>query len=393
MGITKKRYNSECVLFRKRFKKPLNAVASVMPKGFTNEQFKKEFKYLYSYLWDEIGVKYEFYKQMDMGRKRKGIKEIYHFPSPNKYFYEISSTCISRLRTRHESDDCVLDRQFQEQNRRELRRKCMRKERQRLMKRNNNMKYVQTVTPEYTNYYIQEYFNVKHSNPADIDTRYVILCEAAKYKCPATLQFLHKVNASERNYNLRYFAFHILQKWGEQVRLRKNRMGKIKVGDREHFNDIDTPSALLSAVYSSQLEQQKHFDVFLSHSSLDANMLLELKACLNSNGLNVYIDWMSDRSSLKRELLQKSTAEVLLKRMNASTTLLYVYTENSNKSCWMPWELGYFHGLGRKICVFVPEEIERPMYLNLYPDAILEEGCFYVKDDDSKIELADWIDE
>lgn len=36
----------------------------------------------------------------------------------------------------------------------------------------------------------------------------------------------------------------------------------------------------------------QEYDVFLSHSSLDANELLQLKVLLNQQGKTVYIDWV-----------------------------------------------------------------------------------------------------
>ena len=61
-----------------------------------------------------------------------------------------------------------------------------------------NLKYIQKVTPSYSNYYIQTYFHCKQTNPVDVDTRYAVLVEASKYKSPITIKFLHRVNTSER---------------------------------------------------------------------------------------------------------------------------------------------------------------------------------------------------
>jgi hypothetical protein len=87
------------------------------------------------------------------------------------------------------------------------------------------------------------------------------------------------------------------------------------------------------------------FDVFLSHSSAEPDeILLGVKAILQDYGLSVYVDKYSD-PQLSPDRVTPETAEVLRKRMRNSNTLLYVYSQHSRKSRWMPWELGFFDGL------------------------------------------------
>jgi hypothetical protein len=73
--------------------------------------------------------------------------------------------------------------------------------------------------------------------------------------------------------------------------------------------------------------------------------------------------------------------------------LLYIHTPASLNSKWTPWELGYFHALKNKICVYYPEKVEDiPPYLEIYPTASLKDGRFYVNDDSGiDINLKDWV--
>ena len=122
-------------------------------------------------------------------------------------------------------------------------------------------------------------------------------------QCTSTLVFLHKVNASERNYQLRHFAFLTLQQFGEkEVRLRKNRKGNKRVGDDVFPVKIESPKELLSHIYNSQMEKNKKYDLFISHSSTNKELLLRTKSILNSLNFNVYIDWINDKEGLKRTL-------------------------------------------------------------------------------------------
>lgn len=123
------------------------------------------------------------------------------------------------------------------------------------------------------------------------------------------------------------------------------------------------------------MEQNKTYDVFISHSYKDCTKLLELKAMLNSDNLNVYLDWVCDRGALKRELTNADTANVITKRLEKSSALLYVYTDASSYSQWAPWELGYFYALGKTIYVLfnIEKDTNIPSYLDLYHKVIIKD--------------------
>lgn len=119
------------------------------------------------------------------------------------------------------------------------------------------------------------------------------------------------------------------------------------------------------------------FDVFLSHSSLDAADILRLKRMIEGEGLTVYVDWDSD-GSLDRKRVTIATAELLRHRLKSSSNLIYADSANAEGSKWMPWELGFFDGF-RPHHIFVLPLVESKdaeysgrEYLNLYPklDAI-----------------------
>lgn len=393
MGRTKRKYSHELVLFFKRMKKPLQNIAEIMPIGFTNDLFYFEFKQLYTYLWDDIKDKSMEYKRMDEGLAKKGFPKRYFFPPPSGYLIEKAIPYIWHIRNAHSFPDFVIDREQQQKDKATLLANCNKKLADRKAKIQENLKLVQLTTPEYTNYYISAYFDTKKCNPIDVDNRYVILQEASKYKSLETVKFLHKVNASERNFHLRYFAFTTLQKFGiKEIRLRKNRKGKKRVGDKLVPNEITTPDELINHIYNSQLEQTKTYDLFLSHSSLDSAILLETKAILNSADVNVYIDWVCDKNSLKRKLTNVNTANVIIERLKSSKSLMYILTSASLDSKWTPWELGYFHALKNKICIYMPVEIKDiPPYLEIYPTATFRDNAFYVVDSGKEYDIGKWI--
>lgn len=115
------------------------------------------------------------------------------------------------------------------------------------------------------------------------------------------------------------------------------------------------------------------FDVFLSHSSNEPEELLYgVQAVLERHALTVYIDKLSD-PGLSRDGVTPDTAKTIRMRMRQSRSLLYVYSQYSIKSRWMPWELGYFDGLKDKVGILPvfptlkEGRFEGEEYLGLYP--------------------------
>lgn len=131
----------------------------------------------------------------------------------------------------------------------------------------------------------------------------------------------------------------------------------------------------IKAVITESLESYKaatSFDIFLSHSSSDAELIIGIKALLEESGRRVYVDWVDD-PELDRSRVTKDTAARLRHRMVQSESLFYVATDNATKSKWMPWELGFFDGLKRNRVRILPvlassnQSFDGQEYLGLYP--------------------------
>jgi hypothetical protein len=114
------------------------------------------------------------------------------------------------------------------------------------------------------------------------------------------------------------------------------------------------------------------FDIFLSHSSEDARVIVGVRAMLEKEGMKVYVDWLED-PELDRSRVNTTTAATLRARMNHCGYLLYASSHSSSNSKWMPWELGYFDGrrpghVGILPIVAAPgESFVGVEYLGLYP--------------------------
>lgn len=113
------------------------------------------------------------------------------------------------------------------------------------------------------------------------------------------------------------------------------------------------------------------FDIFLSHSTSDAEIILGVKGVLEDHGKTVYVDWLED-PQLDRANVSAANAEVIRLRMRQSKSLVYVHTENSGSSKWMPWELGYFDGFNGAVAILPvtrtqQTNFEGQEYLGIYP--------------------------
>ena len=148
---------------------------------------------------------------------------------------------------------------------------------------------------------------------------------------------------------------------------------------KQEAYDSARKTKLSTESYSNKLESivesQKykyHFDVFLSHSVKDAELVLGVVRILEDMGQKVYVDWVVDQQ-LSRDSVTKETAETLRNRMKQSSKLLYLATNNASSSKWMPWELGYFDGLKSGKVAILPlvdysfSSFKGQEYLGLYP--------------------------
>ncbi len=126
----------------------------------------------------------------------------------------------------------------------------------------------------------------------------------------------------------------------------KKAIGKMDTNDGiRYFNesDIDKYKAdALMECYDWSKRVEFGSSTFLSHSSKDyASILPAAIGILKRNGANVYID-ANDPSLLQLSLTE--TAMMLRDRINECKRFIVLVSENSYKSLWIPWELGYADG-------------------------------------------------
>lgn len=357
MTSYERRYNKEKMLLCKRLRHSARKVAEVMPCGFTDEQFYSTFPTLQPLLWQEICEVYKEYRYINENRKKIGKKST-RILSPLEILKDISRPILSKVRAERKLNpiaDSILKKQYEKLE------FCAKKKIEAYNKKLfEDTYFIQNVTPSYVKDLITSYFDARKRENLDVNIRYLIIMEAGKFYSDDTIRFLKQVQSGEKNEELRYAAFKALkQMHAPHVSLHHKRDGKMTENRRRKPNPDETPKALSKSIYNADFEKLKEFDIFISHSSQNREQIHDIMQLFNRNGFVCYVDWVSDKEQLKRELSSKETAEVIIDRIKKSTILVYVLTNECLLSKWSPWELGYAYALNKPICVLQLEQIEK----------------------------------
>lgn len=331
----------------------------ILPRGSVFGEFLQAFKKYFPCEWDDI-VSYCKSRKWDyFRRKKKGLRTV-SYDTPENFLRNHVS--LERLGNNTLSGKCCVDFIAK------LQKKANAKKKHRENKLKKNMVTVQQVCPSYVKSLINLYFDVRKKNTLDVNARYLILLEASNFKCNETISFLQKVNACDKNDDLRYLAFLSLQRIGEYTWLARKRKGKQCLSQIKPIDIQKNPTELLHFICKYQHVLYQEYDVFLSHSSLDTKELLKIKAELNKQGLTVYIDWVNDDVMLDRKNQNEDTWNVLETRMEQSKLMIYVMTDNSIQSSYAKREVIFFKK--KKKSVFVlscKTSLKKPIYLDGCP--------------------------
>jgi hypothetical protein len=155
-------------------------------------------------------------------------------------------------------------------------------------------------------------------------------------------------------------------------------MAYITESQVRNFANATAGVRFLRKAYSRVLKEEasaeasrSSFDIFLSHSLSDSEIVLGTKTILESTGKSVYVDWIVDLD-LDRTKVTGATAEKLRARMKQCKAPFFLYSKSSQTSRWMPWELGFFDGHNGNVAVLpiVPDggslDFSKEEYLQLY---------------------------
>lgn len=384
MGGTARQFNKMYINYKKKFKKPIQQVAALMPNSFTDEYFVHTFARLYPDLWDDLKKQYLYWHNKNNTLLKYGNKSRYNFRKPYNFILDCSfhvrkkmrSTGVQRVIT--EDERLIIENKICTQSEGRLRKG---EEKKRLA-----LRYVQEIEPKYTSKFIDRYFRTHN-----LHEKLEIIRELSKYKSKRIIEFFYKVNACTRNFSLKEESMKYIQGIGLPFVLRRKKEGKKNYIDNEIVNNESSPEILMKRLYVDKLEKLKEFDVFISHNSLDEDKIIDFYKAINHYGYVAYIDWVNDKFDLKRQWCNASTVHVIKKRIEQSKVFIIFLSESTLTSQWCPWELGYADALGKKICVYqIDNEIKNtPQFYDNYPKVHIDDKLWV--EDGRRIEFGKWI--
>ncbi len=161
---------------------------------------------------------------------------------------------------------------------------------------------------------------------------------------------------------------------------------------------------ILNESYNLFSAKKANYDLFLSHSYLDKDLVLTLVQLFTNAGYYVYVDWIDD-VQLDRKNVTVATAKFIKSRIKQCKGLSYISTSNIVSSKWCPWELGIADGLhSGKACILPVlnqgDSYNGQEYLKLYPyieyarrsgDNIYDFWVYDPESRDKYIILSDWL--
>lgn len=155
------------------------------------------------------------------------------------------------------------------------------------------------------------------------------------------------------------------------IYLNSNRLAERARNELRNFSEKSASYEGLNESFGFD-EASDEYDVFLSHRYADKEAVAGLALMLRDDyDLNVYVDWQCD--NLNRKDVDRNTAKIIRDRIVQSKSLLYVISDSSMDSNWMPWEVGLMDGLKGRVAVcplLVSSDNASAIgleYLSLYP--------------------------
>jgi len=351
-GMTKRNYMSENIMIYKQMMKELNSIQKILPEIYDGDILFDLYSLYFPHTIRMLTEKYENYKSKDLFLESVGKKVRYNPLNAKDFFFssqKVKYILSNNQKRKHKQE-------FNEELKLFFIQKLDQKLDRNLAKELNisiDNEYIQNIEPIYVDIFIEKYHKSSHLE------KILIFNELKKFNNNKTISFFYKLNDSERNNQIRNMAFRHLQSLSKYVKLRKNFKGKKKTYHIDSTLPNYSPEELVKFLNSNSVESKKKYDIFISHSYLDKDLVKSMKNSLNLEKLSCYYDWTSDQDFLKRTLISDYTKEVLKKRIEQSEIVVLLLTHNvivEDKiiSEWVDMEIEHAKSLGKKIlCINV----------------------------------------
>lgn len=370
-GVTKSIYKQDIIEICKMWNQQLKTIEKILPQYYSKEDIIALLKHFYPHEWNSVQFKYEYYTIKDKHLKRIKGRTRYNMDIPEKLIeqsqvFKRISSLISKKAYSQSFNQANVDQNYQQlwNNRKPKIERINDKIEKAKLK-------TQQITPDFLDQLIGLY---ERKNTTQKDRMYILL-ELKKYYNSKIINFFFKLNDIEINRQLRETAFYHLQSFNYQPRLRRQKYMQVRTQNKKKkaYLKMDyafqtskiplNPDELEYRINNSPEQNIKSYDYFISHSSKDSKLVQKLIIHLNSQGKNVYCDWISDSDYLKRNLVREATLKVIEKRLEQSKAILFVNSKHSTESVWCKYELNYFSETSKPIYQICISDLENGTYI------------------------------
>lgn len=351
-GIVKRKFISENNRIAKSMTRPFTLISEILPLAYDGKILLDYYKQLYPHEWNVLVERCANYKDKDAFLVKQGKKTRYGLTTAENFFFSLPKVkyILSKgQKDMHATSNDAHTIEIKKRNFFAKRKSAILKMQNKI---SNNKKNMQFIDPLFLDLYDYAY----HKKGITQIEKLEIVNELFKYDTPRVVYILHKINDAERNDQIRNLVFHHLQTNGHYVKLRKKFKGKIKPYQVEEYDYDMTPQDLVEHLDGKRLQNMKQFDMFISHSAKDAELVREVIKNLNKKNITCYCDWISDTDFLKRNLVSEYTKIALKRRIEQSKVFLFIKTNNSItddiiSSPWIQLEYDYAKTISKKIYI------------------------------------------
>lgn len=371
-GVTKHIFNAEIRDILSMWGNELKTIRAILPQHYQKQDIIALLQKYYPHEWNSVQAKYDYYTQKDRFLEKIKGKPRYNMKKPEGLLGDVPlfrKLINPAQRATYASSYSPAAAETAEM---ELRIKRTPKIAKIDKKIAQAKEKTQQMTPEFIDTLIGLYER-KETSQKD---RVYLIRELEKYYNEKVIRFFFKLNDTELNEQLRIEAFRHLQGFNFQPRLRSTKYMQVHTNNKERkhylkkvypyekYEIVGSPEELEYRINNNAKEQRiKEYDFFISHSYKDGAAVQKLIVEENSQGKNVFCDWINDADYLKRTLVCDATLRVIEARMQQSAALLYVDSEHSRASKWCKYELNYYHSLGKPIMTISIESIENDEFI------------------------------
>ncbi len=388
MGKTQRKTNKYLALYRNTLKRKVNNVIGFTPPATDRDGFLRLFGEVYPDDVQSMEKHYRFYQEKN---KRRRVGKPLYFPSPSELLYEIARFKISSVLESTWNAEAAAEKKKSALEEAELERQ-KRKEKY----RKNNIS-TQEVTPKYIISLFDRYWKENQKL-----LRLYAIQECAKYKNTKTIYFFRQVLHGENDWFIRNYAFRTLQKFDEVAYLPPKGDGSREKYDTlvnlfgcDYKEDIGKGPLDIMREFNQKdyIQTARDFDVFISHSVSNSQIVDHFVHLLNDVGLVAFVDWKSDKEDLSRSKTNQYSADVLRLRMRQSKCLILIRTKESDSSAWVSWELGYFSALERPVAVMTAQDQldQAPEFISGLPSILMDGDRLQVIEEARHFDFTCWL--